>query len=182
MKSRQIMFFAVLEDIEQILKNIETTIEVHYYKTGLMDSKNIPNYSSIFDTPNVGVALSGDWNRIDNYLVMKKETLLNIETVPQRTGGIKFAVDQQMNQKSVTLKHGGIYNGAENVIVAGRVATVSEDSDSNELYKLFSNKIKKKFKKIGTFYVGKIAEEKLKEGWRLVTNEKSPREYDLTFS
>jgi hypothetical protein len=50
------------------------------------------------------------------------------------------------------------------------------------LYKLFSNKIKKKFKKIGTFYVGKIAEEKLKEGWRLVTNEKSPREYDLTFS
>jgi hypothetical protein len=176
------MFFAVLEDIEQILKNIETTIEVHYYKTGLMDSKNIPNYSSIFDTPKIGVALSGDWNKIDNYLVMKKETLLNIETVPQRAGGIKFAVDQLNNQNSVTLKLGGIYNDAENVIVAGRVATISDYEDSNELYKLFSTKIKKEFKKIGTFYVGKKAEEKLKMGWRLVTNEKSPNEYDLRFT
>jgi hypothetical protein len=48
-----------------------------------------------------------------------------------------------------------------------------------ELFKLLSTKIKKEFKKIGTFYVGKAAEEKLKLGWRLVTNEKSPREYDL---
>lgn len=27
--------------------------------------------------------------------------------------------------------------------------------------------------------MGKSAEEKLKEGWRLVTNEKSPRGYDI---
>jgi hypothetical protein len=87
-----------------------------------------------------------------------------------------------MNQKSVTLKLGGIYKDAENVIVAGRVATVSEDSDSNELYKLFTTKLKKEFKKIGTFYVGRKAEEKLKMGWRLVTNEKSPKEYDLALS
>ena len=39
--------------------------------------------------------------------------------------------------------------------------------------------IKKEFKKIGTFYLGNKAEEKLDLGWRLVTNEKLPKEYDL---
>lgn len=182
MNSKQTMFFAVLEDIEQIVRDIESSIDIRYYKTGLFETRNIPNYNSIFEVPSVGVTSSGDWNRIDSYIILKRTIPLNIRDVPQRTGGVKYAVDQMTNPKSIELKLGGIYLEKENVIVAGRVATVSEDSDSNELYKLFSNKIKKKFKKIGTFYVGKIAEEKLQEGWRLVTNEKSPKEYDLALS
>lgn len=182
MKSKQTIFFAVLEDVEQILRDIETTIGIRYYKAGLLDSASIPTYNSIFDAPNVGVALSGDWNRIDRYIIIKETIPLNIREVPQRAGGVKFAVDPMINPKSIELKLGGIYQRGENVIVAGRIATVSEDSDSNELYKLFSTKIKKAFKRIGMFYVGKIAEEKLKEGWRLVTNEKSPKEYDLALS
>jgi hypothetical protein len=180
MKSRQLMFFTVFEDIEKIFKNIEIAIDIQYYNAGMMDCKDIPNYSSIFDILNLGFTLSGDWNRIDNYLVIKKATSLNIREVPQKTGEVKFAVDQLINPKSIELKLGGIYK--DNIIVAGRVATVSEDEVSNELYKLFSSKIKKEFIKIGTFYVGKIAEEKLRNGWRLVTNEKSPKEYDLALS
>ena len=182
MKSKQTMYFAVLEDIEQIVREIELSIDIRYYKAGLLDSESIPTLNSLFEDPNVGFVLSGDWNRIDRYIILKKSTTLNIREVPQIAGGIKFAVDQMNNPKSIEFKLGGIYQEKENVIVAGRVATVSEDSDSNELYKIFSSKIKKKFKKIGAFYVGKIAEEKLKDGWRLVTNEKSPREYDLVLN
>ena len=131
------MFFILLEDIAQILKDIEAAIDVQYYKTGLMDDKNIMTYSSIFDIPNIGFTTSGDWNRIDNYLVMKETTPLIIEDVPQRAGGIKFSVDQLMNRKSITIKLGGIYEIAENIIVAGRVATVSEEEDSIELFTLF---------------------------------------------
>lgn len=176
------MFFALLKDIENIIQEFESMIEIQYYKTGLLDSKSIPTYNSVFDVPNVGFTLSGDWNRIDNYLISKKSAFLNIREIAQRTGEMKFAVDQMNNPKSIELKLGGIYKEKENVIVAGRVATISEDSDSLELFKLLSNKIKKEFKKIGTFYVGESAEQKLKEGWRLVTNEKSPREYDLALS
>lgn len=182
MKSKQIMFFTLLEDIEIIIRYFESAIEIKYYKTGLLDSKNIPTYNSLLNAPNVGYTLSGDWNRIDEYLITKKNTSLNIEEVPQRVGGIKYAIDQGNNPKSIELKIGGIYKKIENVIVAGRVATISEDPDSIELFKLLSTKIKREFKKIGTFYVGKSAEKKLNEGWRLVTNEKSPREYDLTLS
>ena len=182
MKSKQMMFFATIEDIENSILDIELMIDIQYYKTGLLDSKNIPTYKSVFDAPDIGVTFWGDWNRIDNYLITKKETSLNVREVPQRTGETKFAVDQMNNPKSIELKLGGIYIEKENVLVAGRISTISEDSDSNELYKLFTNKFKKEFKKIGTFYVGEKAEEKLKMGWRLVTNEKSPKEYDLALS
>ncbi|MEI6584019.1 MAG: hypothetical protein WCO43_10565 [Chitinophagia bacterium] len=179
MKSKQIIFFILLEDIEYIIRDFESVIETQYYKTGLLDSKNIPTYKSLLDLPNVGFTLSGDWNRIDSYLISKKSTLINIREVAQRNGEVKFAIDQMNNPKTIELKIGGKYKERENVIVAGRVATISEDSDSLELFKLLSSKIKSEFKKIGTFYVGKSAEQKLTKGWRLVTNEKAPIEYDL---
>jgi hypothetical protein len=179
MKSKQTMFFLLLEDITHILQDIEAVVDIRYSKTGLFDSNSIPEYNSIFDTPNPGVTYSGDWNRIDSYLILKKKTPLNIREVPQNKGGIKFAVDQMINLKSIEIKLGGVYQTKQNIIVAGRIATISEESDSNELYKLFSTRIKNEFKRIGTFYLGKKAEEKMKAGWRLVTDEGSPKEYDL---
>jgi hypothetical protein len=180
MKSKQLMFFTLLTDIEKSIRDFESEIDSQYYKTGLLDSKNVPKYNSILDVPNVGFSTSGDWNRIDSYLIIKKLTSLKIRDVQQRTGEIKFSVDQMSNPKSIELKLGGIYK--ENIIVAGRIATISEDLDSLELFKSLTNKIKKQFKKIGVFYVSKSAEEKLKIGWRLVTNENSPKEYDLTLN
>jgi hypothetical protein len=180
MKGKQMMFFALIEDIEKTIRDIELTIDIQYHKTGLLENKNIPSYKSLFDAPDIGIATSGDWNRIDTYLITKEASGLNVREVPQRIGGIKFAVDQMINPKSIEMKIGGVYK--ENIIVAGRIATISEDADSVELYKLFTNKIKKEFKLIGRFYVGKKAEEMLSLGWRLVTNEKLPKEYDLSLS
>lgn len=177
MKSRQVMFFAVLDDIMPLLQNIEGTVDRNYYEMGLFDNKDIIHYNSIFDTPNIAFTLSGDRNRIDRYLVMKKGTILSIREVPQKNGGIKYAVDQSINSKSIEIRLGDMYRDAENVIVACRVATISNDDDSNELYKLFSSKIKKDFKRIGAFYVGEKAEEILRSGWRLVTNVQSPKGY-----
>lgn len=180
MTGKQIMFFTVFEDIEQILIDIETIVDIRYYMAGLFDSENITAYNSIFDSNNVGFTSSGDWNRIDRYMVMKKEIPLYVEAVPQRRGGIKYAVDQEGNPKSIEIKLGGIYTEKENVIVAGRASTISQENDSLELYKLFSSKIKKKFKRFGMFYVGPEAEKKLREGWRLVQNEGFAKGYDLT--
>lgn len=179
MKSKQILIFTLLEDIVDIIRDFETVIEIKYYKSGMHDSTNIPTYNSLFEVPNIGVAMSGDTNRINSYLIAKKPEKLIIRGVPQRTGKIKYAVDQMYNPKSIELKLGGIYQEKENVIVSGRVATISDELDSLELFNLLSRKIKKEFKKIGVFYVGKAAEDKLKKGWRLVTNERSPKENDL---
>jgi hypothetical protein len=179
MKNKQTIFFAILPDMEPILKNIEAAIDIHYFKTGFSDSRNILHYNSILEMPNFGFTLFGDWNRIDSYLVMPKKEFVNVRTVSQRSGDPKFAVDQLINERSIEFKPGGIYSEKGNVIVAGRISTVSEDEFSNETFKIFSSRIKKDFKKIGSFYVGNNAVENLKLGWRLVINEKSPKEYDL---
>lgn len=173
------MFFALLTDMESILKKAESYLSIHYFKMGMFESRDIPHYRSVFDMPNLGFTLSGDWNRIDSYLVIPQATLPDIRDVPQRAGGIKYAVDQAANAKSIELKLGGIYKEKENILVAGRVGTISESEFSLDTFKLFSSLIRKGFKKIGSFYVGKNAEEKLREGWRLVTNDKSPKGYDL---
>lgn len=179
MKSKQIMFFALSEDIENIMQDFESINEIEYFRTGLFDNRNIPIYNSVCDVPNFGYTFSGDWNRIDNYLIIKKSTTLNIREVYQSAGGLKFAVDQMVNPKSIEIKVGGLYKEIENIIIAGRIATISDDLDSLFFFKLLSSKIKKEFKKNGPFYVGSLAQEKLKLGWRLVTNVKAPKEFDL---
>jgi hypothetical protein len=179
MKSKQIILFTISSDIDMILKKVESSYDIHYFKMGMFDNRDIPRYKSIFDAPNIGFTLSGDWNRIDRYLIMPSDTFLNIQEYPQKAGGIRYAVDQAANPQSIELKLGGVYKEKEGVLVAGRIATISESKFSLDVFKLFSSLIRKDFKRIGSFYVGKNAEEKLKAGWRLVTNDKSPKEYDL---
>jgi hypothetical protein len=179
MKSKQLLFYTVLEDFENIVSYIESTISIKYCRTGLFENDDILTFNSLLDLPNIGFTLFGDWNKIDNYLITKKTTTISIREVVQRTGETKFAIDQLINPNSIEIKLGGIYKNKENVIIAGRISTVTNDSDSIELYKLFSSKIKKEFKKNSSFYVGNVANEKLNNGWRLVTNEKAKKEFDL---
>ncbi len=173
------MFFVLLEDIRPILKEFESSFEIRYYKMRLLDNRNIPTYDSFLEIPNVGIATSGDGNRVDNYLIMPKSTSLNVRNIPQRTGDMKFAVDQLENAKSMELKLGGKYQNKENVIVAGRIATVSEDESSSDWFTFLSMRIKKNSLKVDSFYVGKQTEDKLRHGWRLVTNEKLSEAQDL---
>jgi hypothetical protein len=179
MKSKQIIFFSTILDLEIILKEIEDSFDVNYFKMGLFDSKDIPRFDSILTLPDLGFTKYGDWNYADSYLILPEDISLNIREVSQKKGGTKYAIDQMVNPKSIELKCGGIYLEKENIIVAGRIATISDNVFSQELYKSFSKLITKKFKKIDGFYVGDEAREKLKLGWRLVTNEKLSKEYDL---
>ena len=174
-------FFTLLSDIEMILRKVEASYDIHYFKTGMFDNRDIPHYASIFEAPNIGFTLSGDWNRINNYLVMPKDTSLDIQEYPQRVGGIGYGVDQAGNPQSIVLKLGGIYREKEDILVGGRIGTISESKFSLDIFKLFTSLVRKEFKRIGSFYVGKSAEEKLKAGWRLVTDENSPKEYDLAY-
>lgn len=177
MKNKQIFIFSEISDIEPILSEVESHMKLHYFKTGLFDDSTIPRYDSFLKFPNLGLVSNGDWNHIDSYLVIPYEKNVNIREIPQTNGGVKYAVDQKTNNESLFIKLGGIFN--EEVLVAGVISTISKDEYSLKLFKLFSDKIKKRFSKIGTFFVGNNAKKRLESGVRLVTNEHSPSEYDL---
>ena len=103
MRGKQTLFFAEVGDIEQAIRDIESLIQVRYFEIGMFESQNIPTYKSILDTPDVGIATSGDWNRTINYLILKNSSAVNVRAVPQKTGAIKFAVDQMINPGSIDL-------------------------------------------------------------------------------
>ena len=140
MKSKQIFIFSDLEDLRSILHDFETNYNVQYYATGLFDNPDTPKYSSIFDVTNLGISNVGDWNLCLNLLVIDKSDSIKIREVPQRKGGIKYAIDQMINPRSILLKTGGAFK--EGVLVAGAVGTISNDLYSNTLFNNISKKIK----------------------------------------
>jgi hypothetical protein len=81
------------------------------------------------------------------------------------------------NPRTITILHGGFF--AEDVLLYGRVGTVSDDSVAVQLYRGFSSALKKRFQRIRAYWVGPRAAELLASGCRLTIGADSPREFDL---
>lgn len=178
MKNKQLFFFATLSDITPVLTSIDLTFSVKYYETGLFDEKKRDYYTSALSLPDLGVTTHGDWNTTRSFLVIPAEVDLNLRAVSQRAGGVKYAVDQLVNPNSVVISLGGKYLKKSDVIVAGKVSTVSDTLFSQDYIKTIGLNMKK-FKKIDGFYVGSESEANLRRGWRLVLDEGRRKEYDL---
>lgn len=178
MKSKQIIFYSTGSDIEPVLKFIEASFLLQYFEMGMFDHKPETCFSSIFQIPNFGNTTFGDWNRDRRLIILPQNQSLIIREVPQKRGGLKYAIDQFANPISAGIQLGGIYK--DGILLAGTFGIIAENEFSNTLFKVFSSTIRKEFIKIGSFYLGDEAKAKLQSGWRLVTNEKSPKEFDLT--
>lgn len=180
MKNKQIYFFATVADIKQIVKSIENDFSITYHQMGLFDTKPNASYNSVSEMSNFGFPIVGDWIRDVRLMAIPQAIDIVFREVPQKIGGIKYAVDPLENHTSICFQFGGVFK--DGILVAGNCFTTNTNDFALQVFQEFSTRVKKNFKKIGTFYVGKEAEEKLRIGWRLVTNEKSPKEYDLAFS
>lgn len=184
MSGKQTMLFAIADDLYSILEESERAFEIEYVLMGSFENNLIIRYSSFQEIPAFGYTDWSSWAGLDHrYMIIRSGVPINVEEVPQRKGGVRFIIDPMRNPDVVALCTGGIYTKKENVIIAGTVTGSLPDlAFSVAVYKFVTSRIKKKFKRIGAFYVGPKAEEKLREGSRLVTNERSPREYDLVLS
>jgi len=177
MKSKQVLFFATSIDLIEIIKSIESSLDISFYEMGLFNEPSITCYKTVSEIPNFGVSLEGDWNKDRRFLVMPSTLPLNIREIPQRKGGIKHAVDALENQISICFQFGG--NFQDNAIICGSCDSTFPSDFSEQIFSFFSLKIRKAFKKIEGFYVGNDAEQKLQLGWRLVTNVKLSKDFDL---
>ena len=96
--------------------------------------------------------------------------------VPQRSGGIKFEVNQQDNPETITLRTGGLFRDC---LIAGQVGTISIDPSSLALFRAFGKELRSQFTKIKSYYFGQEAAEWLDNGFRLTSGAKTPPLYDL---
>jgi hypothetical protein len=173
------MFFATCDDIKGIIQEVENSISLTYYTAGMLDAGEEKKYDSLDQVERLGFTSKGDWNYNRTFLILRTGTEFQKRVVPQKNGGVKFAIDQKENPLSIMISIGGIVENEPNVMIPWKIGTISNNEVSNELYALFVNKVKKKFKKVDVFYLGKIAENNLANGWRLVTNVKLSKEFDL---
>lgn len=177
MARNQLSFFATRADLELVLRVLESTRALQFVVAGLFDSAHVQTKDSLLSTPSLGIVKFGDLNHETRYLVANRDLPIQIRTVPQRRGGVKFALDQQANPRSIAFQAGGQLG--ERCLIAGQVGTASDDQNSLELFRKFSRAFQDQFTKIKSYYVGKEAAELLKKGWRLTSNAKSPALYDL---
>ncbi len=177
MAGKQILFFADVADMQSIIEEMEAAGSNHYFLAGLFDDETPKKYDSLLETPGWGYVANGDWNHNPSYIILPRSEDVKLRVVPQKKGGIKYAVDQLQNPISCVIRPCGIF--ADNILVGGLMGSISSSDFSTTLIKAFGSLVKAKFKVIGQFYVGDGAKAKLHGGWRLVTNSRSPLAYDL---
>lgn len=177
MKGHSVNFFATREDLEQVLGAIEARVGIKYMLAGLHASREIPIYQSALEIPSLGMATADSSAACERYLVVPKQTNVAVRDVPQKAGGVRYAVDQLMNQDAITLCPAGRRD--EGAIISGVAGTTSETRKALEIFRLYRNHIRQAFTKRQSFYLGAEAMRLKREGFRLTTSIRSPREYDL---
>jgi hypothetical protein len=176
-----LMFYATKEDLIPVLSYIESIFEIKYIKIGLFDNKEPSIYYAHSEIPNFGFVINSHYQSYESrFMIMERKDSIFVRDIPQRKGGIKYAIDPMKNPQSIEFTLGGICQEIDNVLIMGRTGYVDKNSFSESIYKELTKKMKKDFRKYNSMeYVGPEAEVKLKEGWRLVQDTGRSKEYDL---
>jgi hypothetical protein len=177
MAKNQTMFYATTLDLSSVLSALEATKPIRYTTMGLF-KKNVPQtYSSFTDIPDFGRAIHPTAVANPFYLLSIQGTQIHAREIPQKAGGVLFAVDQAENPDSVAFRPGGRYGNA--VILYGTIGTVSQSSESKELYNFAAKAFRRGFLRQQEFLVGPEAREAWNAGVRLTIGALSPVEFDL---
>lgn len=173
----QFMFYATVRDLTPVLSVLEDQKKLQYTPMRHVKSDGASIYLSYANIPDFGRTCNPIAVGNQSYLVALRGTAVQVESIPQRTGGINFAVGQRLNKDTVTLRPGGMYGS--DVLLYGSIGTVSESEVSLELYDFMVEPYLARFVPVNEFFLGSEAFDLWKSGARLTTSATSPAEFDL---
>ncbi|MDO7846237.1 hypothetical protein Q5H92_07715 [Hymenobacter sp. M29] len=175
--ANQLYFFLTPNELVSVIQSFESNYTVSYYEAGMFPSPDNPMIPSLLEVKSLGYLTIGDWNHSPDYLLAAPSDEIIVRKITLRKGGYSYSVDQYENPAMAVFKPSGLLTPG--ILIAGSLQIGTRSSYSGLLFQGLTKIIKKHTRRIGTFYVGSDAEEKLKLGWRLVTSASSPKEYDL---
>jgi hypothetical protein len=173
--SRDLNFYATKADLLPLFALVGEGLQ--YVRTGIYPSSVPETFSSGLLIPNLGIANNESAISCDNFLVSDENIRIVPRSISPFNGLDQFAFDQLNNPNTITFSPGGIWDN--DILLHGRISTMSEDKSAVRIMKLFSSAIRKLSTKIKAFYVGPEALEMLRQGKRLTIAAQSPSTFDL---
>lgn len=175
--SKIIGFFATRKDLLDLLGEVESRRSIHYAESGMFDSPELVIYASGSEIPSLGLTNVHSTVLGRKLLISDVGTSFVCESVPQRRGGTRYAVDQKENPDTVRLFPGGQFD--KETILAGDFGTCTDSAVSASLLRVVTRSVRKRWANIRANFVGPEALAVLDAGGRLTDNLCSPPEYDL---
>jgi len=177
--SRVIPIFATRTDLLDLLAVVEATRTIHYVEAGMFDKPVPTMYGSASEIPDLGTIYVTDTNLGPIFLLADARVSFVVRPVPQRRGGVRYAMDQQENPDTVSLHQGGQFD--DRTILAGSIGTCTESRSeaSAALLNVIASVVRRQWVRIQSYAVGPEAEKVLDAGGRLTRSLQSPHEYDL---
>lgn len=169
-------FYATRNDLLDWLSAVSATRDLAVTEFGTFEEPDVRTVA-LEQAEQLGKSESGNHLTDTTYLIHDVSEAIEVREVPQRRGGVRYSIDQQMNPHTVGLKAGGTFG--ENVVISGQLGLGTGDPRSDELAALLLREMKKRFSKIKSYYVGAEAASLLDSGARLTINEAASKEYDL---
>lgn len=166
MSRKQTVFFATHADLAAVVRDVMAVRPIDIVQGGLSSEPSL-----------VVLTDADDLREFETYLIVDRGAPVNLREVPQRAGGLKYAVDQVDNAHSVVLQTGGKYTAQH--LIAGQAGTVGGNKQSDDLYAVIAKDIRKRFEKVKSYYVGPEAASMLDGGLRLSATPNAPPTYDL---
>jgi hypothetical protein len=171
-------FYATADDLLPVFDLVDRKHRLAYTLMGLQESPKLCTVTKGTDIPTLrDVMAASNADACPAYLVTLEDAAVQVCEVPQRSGGMRYAVDQLINPDSITFSHGGFFS--PEILLYGRVGTVSDSAVAKKLFRAFSSALAKMFVRIKAFWVGPQANQLLRKGCRLTIGANSPKEYDL---
>lgn len=156
MKSKQQIFFLTKADIVKMMSMVEIRIPIEYTLMGAFKQEAIRRENTISKFSKLGHTGYANWISLDNrYMVLPLNNEVKYRIEKQRNGSFHYIVDLASNPTGVELSTGGIYDNAENVLIAGRVAVFTDSSiEAMQIYKEILRAMNKCFtSKITSLYL-----------------------------
>jgi hypothetical protein len=175
MSRTQLQFFATREDLEPVIREIESAHRLRYVLSQLGPISEAQTYETALELPNLGTASTGDAVHEPSYLVIDRSDDIYVRPIKQRRGGTLYAT--YPHPRSILFRPGGRYDAAH--LIHGEIVTGSADEKALVIYSLFEKAIKSAFKNIKGCRVGVNALSALDSGTHLTRAVGVPAEYDL---
>ncbi len=171
------MFYATALDLGSVLSPLEAEKPLQYTLSGLFVTNKPQNYLTYSSIPDFGRAPHPTAVANPCYLISLQGTEIRVRDVPQKAGGVFFAIDQLWNEDTIAFRPGGRHGN--NVILYGMIGTVSQSALSKALYNFIAKPLRKNFLKKQEFFVGREAFDIWNAGARLTIGASSPPDFDL---